>query len=79
MTAELNAETIIELADELEGSCSNIDDRLVDYGYSCLEEVPIDLLRLLDDQVMICDECGWWCATHELNDDQICTDCRDDC
>jgi hypothetical protein len=33
-------------------------------------------LQALDDQVMLCEACGWWCEAHEVDDDGHCEDCQ---
>jgi hypothetical protein len=40
-----------------------------------LADFDIELLRVLDDQVMECEGCQWWCEISDLNDEQVCSDC----
>ena len=60
------------VADELVGTASSgqaIADR---YGVSILEvEAAAE-----ECEVKMCANCGWWCETSELNEDDNCEDCR---
>lgn len=56
------------VAERLLGTTGNLTDEEWD-DQQMLEE--------LDDMVMLCDTCGWWCETWELDDDQNCGDCQD--
>ena len=55
------------------GSCNSItdDDQVF------LEEN--DFLGLLDDEMFLCESCGWWCPVEELIEhkglEAICEDC----
>lgn len=66
-----------KVAENLRGTCKSLDEYLGDeFGEGVdIMEFDIELLRHLDDQVMECQGCGWWCETHELNEDQLCDDC----
>ena len=76
---EANREKIRRVAEILQGSRKGLDDVLQEvFEDEDLDMMQVDLalLRELDDQVMECDGCGWWCETGELDDDQVCGDCR---
>ena len=59
-----------ELAALLEGSCEPAPDEVYESK---------ELAERLDELVMLCDVCGWWCETSEFveNDagEQMCRDC----
>ncbi len=56
---------IQEEIDRLQGSCDNLD--IEDWSQEQLEE--------LDSQIALCDCCGWWVESTELDDEGICEDC----
>lgn len=72
-----NREKMSRVAEGLLGTCKSVDDALCEiFGNDVdLTDFETPLLEHLDDQVMCCEECGWWFETGELNDDQVCTDC----
>lgn len=77
---EENQKKMAEVGDALVGTCSSLEDALsIIFGEenSDLIQFDIELLRRLDDHTMQCDSCNWWCETGELDDDQICDDCRE--
>lgn len=88
MTIPFNEDNRLKMllvAEDLTGTCKRLEDSLtaVFLGEDSEEEVDladfdIELLRVLDDQVMACEGCQWWCETHELNEDQVCSDCAPD-
>lgn len=75
-----NRAKMLQIADAIQGTSRNIDDLVEEHfgeGVGMID-LDIQLLELLDDQVMECQACNWWCETGELNDDQVCSDCDDD-
>ena len=78
---EENRLKMLLVAEDLQGTCQRLEDALTrQFGDDSGDDVDvadfdIELLRVLDDQVMACEGCGWWCETHELNEDQVCSDC----
>jgi len=77
MKIEFTEERMHRVADDLLGTCRGLDDALqAEFGDDVtLEEVPLDMLQLLDDCVMRCDGCGWWVETSEISDDNLCEQC----
>lgn len=70
------AEAMAGVAEELMGTCQCLDTVLGENGFD-IDDVPIELLSLLDEQVMVCETCGWWCEPCELNEEQVCEDCKE--
>lgn len=72
-----NRAKMLQIADEIQGTSRNIDDLVEEHFGDGVQLIDLDiqLLELLDDQVMECQGCSWWCETGELNDDQVCSDC----
>lgn len=75
----ITREDILRIADELRGQCHKSLDSILEEEFGIdSSEVPIELLQTLDDEAMECTSCGWWFDANEIDDDQICEDCRDD-
>lgn len=77
---EANLHKIKEVADRLQGTCRSLDDVLqevFDDENVDLIGVDIELLHELDDITQECQGCNWWFETSELNDEQLCGDCRE--
>lgn len=84
MTIPFNEENRLKMllvAEALQGTCLRLEDALThQFGDDSGDEVDvaefdIELLRVLDDQVMECEGCQWWCETGDLNGEQMCSDC----
>lgn len=75
-----NRDKIMAVAERLMGTCKNLDDVVQDVfedeGLDATSDIDIKLLYELDETVMLCESCGWWCEPVELDDEQICEDCR---
>jgi hypothetical protein len=70
-------EMMREIASELQGTCGSLDTALEERGFD-IDAVPAALLDTIDEEVMLCETCGWWCDPYEINDDGNCEDCRED-
>ncbi len=75
--AEVTREKMSEIAEELRGTCKTLDEVLEGHGldYNC---VPVEMLDTLDEDVMLCDWCGWWVESSEIDDDSVCKECKED-
>ncbi len=73
---EPTIEMMVEIAEELNGTCGDLMKSLEDRGIE-FNQLSIELLSRLDEEVMDCQTCGWWHESHELDDDQVCKDCKD--
>lgn len=73
-----NRDKMLRVAEYLSGTCKSLEDGLEsEFGEGVdVIEFDIELLRTLDDQVMCCEGCQWWCETHDLDDNQLCEDCQ---
>lgn len=81
MSKPFTSEGIRKVAETLEGSCKSLDDVLCDVfdyenGTLTSTDLPIELLRELDDIVMECQSCSWWVEASEVDDDSVCEECR---
>lgn len=73
---EVTGEQMLRVASRLEGTCQSLDDVLEDELGLELTEVPTPMLEFLDEQVMLCTECGWWSEGSAVDEDGVCEDCR---
>lgn len=66
----------IKGAEELSGSCSGVYDKSV-----CPDDVELsDFLEWVEiyGEVKECEHCGWYCETHEFDEENRCQDCQDE-
>ncbi len=75
--AKPTLEEIPEIAEDLRGTCKTLDDVLEAMGYN-IDDMSTDMLASLDDEVMLCDTCGWWIEACEMEDGYECNDCKED-
>jgi hypothetical protein len=70
---------ITAIAEDLQGTCKNLDEVCEQHGTS-FDSLTIDQLRELDDITMCCEQCGWWCEACEFDnpDNQLCAECQPD-
>jgi hypothetical protein len=73
-----NQQKMDRVAEYLRGTCKSLEEGLAtEFGEDGTDilEFDTELLRRLDDQILECQGCNWWCETGEVNDDTLCTDC----
>ncbi len=67
-----------ELIDHLQGTCLSLEQACEDLGLE-VDDVDTDLL---DGEVFLCAQCGWWCEACEANEgpdgEDVCDDCHED-
>jgi hypothetical protein len=67
-----------EIIDSLRGTCDTLYSALEYYNALYLED-NLQFLQYLDNQIFLCDACGWWCEISEesgVSDTEfICYDC----
>lgn len=61
-----------KLIEALQGTCTIIDDHLPDEME--WSDLTSEDHAEIDDQIFLCDQCGWWCEISEQNG-EICEDC----
>ena len=76
----LRDSTLQQIAEDLQGTCRSISEILEWYE---LEESDMDQgdYIILEEMVMLCDHCGWWYETGEVETDDgetICWHCKED-
>ena len=77
---KLTDEQVHEIHAHICGSCANLDSALPD-GLTENDLTQADLQEI-DALMFICSDCGWWCDTDEMaendEDEQICAECERD-
>lgn len=74
MEKEIDIDRIIE---DLLGTCKSLVSVLDSYGLT--EDDLSDKERfLMDNEIFLCDECGWWMEISQCTEDGICEDCNPD-
>jgi len=83
---------IQDVIDYLQGTCgNNIDfalgkdgilneDFTPKYPDMTINDLTVDDYNAIDNQIFLCENCGWWCGTDEANEHpqglgDICDDC----
>lgn len=69
---------IHELIISLQGTCTMVDENLPE-GMTVLDLTDEDYATI-DNEIFLCDECGWWCENSEQNSEGngLCNDCSPD-
>lgn len=67
------------IIDHLRGSCGSLIGALRSHDAEDLEDHQ-EFLRYLDDEIFLCETCGWWCEMSEMAEDEegtepTCSDC----
>lgn len=73
-----NKTKMLQVAQYLRGTPHSLEEGLETYfGEEGADSVVFDikLLNELDDITMVCEGCGWWCETSELDENQLCDNC----
>lgn len=68
----MKIERLEELVASLIGSGHNLD-----YYLEEGEELTLEDLHYIDDQVMMCECCGWNFESFEINEEGLCPPCAD--
>lgn len=75
---EENAAKMLRVAEALQGTANSLDDELAEvFGEgTTATDMAADLLVKLDEVVLECESCGWWCESGEVEDGE-CADCQE--
>lgn len=68
-----------ELAEALRGSCTTLEYALQEMD-AVLDDMTKTTCLLLDNLVLLCAGCDWWCDAGEMKEtdgEYYCTDCAD--
>lgn len=69
-----------DIFEDLRGTCENLSSYLENNELEHLED-DHDFLAQLDQNIFLCECCGWWYPVSEASEDYdatICVDCADD-
>lgn len=70
-----------QIAEELQGTCKSLYEMLEYYDMEDLE-MDSEFCARLDQEIFLCEGCGWWCEMCEMTTDEAndwqCTDCAPD-
>jgi hypothetical protein len=64
-----------QLIDDLQGTCTSINDHLPE-GMDDMDLTSEDH-DVIDNQIFLCETCGWWCEISEQDEDGNCQDCHE--
>lgn len=62
-----------ELIQSLQGTCTTTDEHLPD-GMSW-DDLTKEDHKTIDNEIFLCEECGWWCENDEYHEGELCNDC----
>lgn len=71
---------IKDIIDNLQGTCNTLQSACKEIGIEECDLTEDDLLEI-DNEIFLCDECGWWYEIIEVIETgitQICSDCFND-
>lgn len=75
---EITRPLLHKIAGDLHGTARDLDTVLEEHGVS-FNQMTVQEALQLDSIVMLCDGCGWWVESEEVNEDSFCEDCQDVC
>lgn len=71
---------IAQLVEDLQGTCGNISDHLPEGMVE--EDLTDDDHNYIDNEIFLCEQCGWWCETSEASEQEeyegYCNGCAGD-
>jgi len=67
-----------DLVEHLRGSCTTLAQGFQAFDLDEGLETDKRFCDYLDSELMLCEECGWWAETHEIDEDGKCEECQDD-
>lgn len=74
---------IDDLIQYLQGSCDSLSDGIfavIGEDYS-EDDLSLDNLEQIDNEIFLCDVCGWWfevCEMSESESEQACVECNNE-
>lgn len=75
-TKSTKTNRIYEIIEDLKGTCDTLDDACHHYGIEW-SDLTSEELGILDSEIFLCDECGWWCEVSDMSEEEnVCDDCN---
>jgi hypothetical protein len=78
---KLSDEQLDQLIEYLRGTANSLSDGLRAIGLEDLDETELheDTLKRIDDEIFVCEQCGWWCGNDEYGKKEgHCDECSPD-
>lgn len=66
-----------EIFFSLNGTCQTLDQVLEQYNAIHLLDND-EFLTELDNEIFLCEQCGWWDPTYLQSESGVCEDCYQD-
>ena len=64
-----------QVSEFLQGTCQSLDEALRAMNFGPEDQMTLEDCRALDDRVMRCTTCEWWCEASEVDEESVCIDC----
>lgn len=74
-------EQVDEIISYLQGTTNTLDGAVgIITGNDELDSMDLTPQQLehIDNEIFLCETCGWWCEVCEMNGDQTCDDCTEE-
>lgn len=68
---------IEDLIERLQGTMMTFDEGCLDVGLDPDEVLEQDRYEI-ENEIFLCETCGWWCESHENVDGETCKSCYED-
>lgn len=71
---DIAAEKVLEIANELNGTCLSIEEVAGRHGIADTEQLG----QRIEEQgeIVRCEQCGWWDEASVMDEENVCADCR---
>lgn len=73
---------VYRIINDLNGTTGTLDDAVEsNYPGMVWQDLTDEDHTAIDNEIFNCEQCGWWCETHETNDSpmgDICNDCNEE-
>lgn len=77
---KISNEQVNSIINYLQGSTSSLGnavDMVTDSGYT-ENDLTEEQLHTIDNNIFLCNQCGWWCdisESNEIDGEIVCNDC----
>lgn len=78
---KLNNDQIYEIINDLRGTCQSFESIVVYHTNLTPDEIDPAFLDVIDENIFLCETCGWWCDEDEESEtegsENICKECQE--
>ena len=69
-----------DIVEDLKGQCSHDLEHFLEVRELSSDDLTKEDEAYIDDNVFLCEVCGWWCGSDEMsgNGDMTCDECTSD-